>query len=80
MPLPLVAKDPKGRYKPTADFVEGMIQSFKSGGKVPRRVVWEIVLGCWDVVKDEKSMVEVELPEGCTMDIVGDSGFSCLTV
>jgi len=50
-----------------------MIESFKKGGKVPRRVAWEIILGVKDLVMKEKSLVEVDIPEGVTCDVVGDS-------
>ena len=76
MPLPIITDDPNARYKPTKEFVEGMIQSFKKGGKVPKRVAWEIILGCREVVERERSLVEVSVPEGVTCDVVGDSEFS----
>ncbi|KAI9633091.1 uncharacterized protein MKK02DRAFT_19587 [Dioszegia hungarica] len=73
MPLPIIPDDPKARYTPTAEWVEGMIESFKKGGKVPRRVAWEIVLGVKAAVEKEKSLVEIEIPKGCTVEIIGDS-------
>lgn len=79
MPLPLIPDDPKERYTPTEDFVAGMIESFKKGGKVPRRVAWEIILGVKDIVEKESSLVEIEIPSGATCDIIGDSeSCSCL--
>lgn len=50
-----------------------MIETLKNGGKMPKRVVWEIILGVLGVVQREKSLVEVTVPEGVTCDIVGDS-------
>ncbi|KAK8861195.1 hypothetical protein IAR55_002014 [Kwoniella newhampshirensis] len=73
MPLPIVSEDPNARYKPTKEFVEGMVESFKKGGKVSKRVAWEIILGCKDVVEKEKSLVEVTIPEGVTCDVIGDT-------
>jgi serine/threonine-protein phosphatase 5 len=73
VPLPTIPDDPTQRYTPTLEFVEGMIECFKNGGAMPKRVVWEIVLGVLDVVQKEKSLVEVTVPEGVTCDIVGDS-------
>ncbi|KAL7419407.1 Palmitoyl-protein thioesterase 1 [Cryptotrichosporon argae] len=72
MPLPVQGDDPNARYTPTREFVEGMVESFKAGGKLPKRVVWEIVLGVKDAVDKEKSLVEVTVPEGMTCDVVGD--------
>ncbi|WWD16915.1 hypothetical protein CI109_101347 [Kwoniella shandongensis] len=73
MPLPIIPDDPNARYKPTKEFVEGMVESFKKGGKVAKRVAWEIILGCKDVVEKEKSLVEVTIPEGVTCDVIGDT-------
>ena len=53
-----------------------MIESFKTGGKVPKRVAWEIILAVHALVVKEKSLVYVTIPEGCTCDVVGDSEFS----
>ncbi|WVQ83409.1 hypothetical protein IAT38_005550 [Cryptococcus sp. DSM 104549] len=73
MPLPIIPSDPNARYTPTKEFVEGMIESFKKGGKVPKRVAWEIILGCKSVIESEKTMVEITVPEGVTCDIIGDT-------
>lgn len=74
-PLPLVAAEPRARFTPTREFVEGMIATFKDGGKMPKRVVWEIVLGAKAAVDAEPSLVEVDVPKGVTCDIVGDSEY-----
>lgn len=72
-PLPIIPDDPAGRYTPTKEFVEAMIESFKNGGKMPKRLVWEIVLGVKAAVDKESSLVDVTVPEGVTCEIVGDS-------
>jgi serine/threonine-protein phosphatase 5 len=61
------------RYKPTKEFVEGMIQMFKDGGKLPKRIVFEIVLGCKEILDQESSLVEVDIGKGVKCDIVGDT-------
>ncbi len=63
----------KGKFKPTKEFVEGMVEHFKKGGKVPKRIAWEIVLGCKEVLEKESSLVEVEVQNGLHCDIVGDT-------
>lgn len=73
MPLPIIPDDHNARYTPTKEFVEGMIESFKKGGKVPKRVAWEIILGCKAIVEKEKTLVDVVIPDGVTCDIIGDS-------
>ena len=74
-PLPTIPEDPAGRYKPTKEFVDGMIECFKNGGKVSKRIAWEIILGVKEIALKEKSLVEVVIPEGVTCDVVGDSEF-----
>lgn len=61
------------RYKPTKEFVEGMIQMFKDGGKLPKRLCFEVVLGCKEALDREESLVEVEVGKGVKCDIVGDT-------
>jgi serine/threonine-protein phosphatase 5 len=61
------------RYKPTKEFVEGMIQMFKDGGKLPKRLCFEIVLGCKEALDRENSLVEVDIGKGVKCDIVGDT-------
>ena len=78
MPLPTIPSDPNARYSPTKEFVDGMIESFNQGGKVPRRVAWEIILGVKELVEKDRSLVEVEVPEGVSVSIVGDSESSHL--
>ncbi len=62
-----------GRYEPTKDFVEGLIEMFKDGGKLPRRLCWEIILGCKNAVEAELSMVETTIEKGVVCDVVGDT-------
>lgn len=62
-----------GKWRPTETFVKEMIQYFREGKTLPRRLVWEIVLGCQEVLKGEKSLVEVDIPEGVTLDVIGDT-------
>lgn len=69
-------KDPKSKqkaYKITEKFVNEMLEHYKNGKSLPRRFVWEIVLGCHDAVEKEQSMVDVVLEEGVTCDVIGDT-------
>jgi serine/threonine-protein phosphatase 5 len=50
-----------------------MIEAFKTGGKLPKRVVWEIVLGVKAIVDKERSMVSRTVDEGVVCDIIGDT-------
>ncbi|KZV73299.1 Metallo-dependent phosphatase [Peniophora sp. CONT] len=61
-----------GKYSITLDFVEGMIAWFKEGKTLPKRYVWEIVLGAYETFASEPSLVDVPVPEGTTIDVIGD--------
>jgi len=50
-----------------------MIEAFKTGGKLPKRVVWEIILGVKAIVDKERSMVSRVVEEGVVCDIIGDT-------
>ena len=56
----------------TREFVEGMIEWFKNGKSLPKRYVWEIVLGAYDAFMKEESLVDIALEEGMTCDVIGD--------
>ncbi|KAG6819735.1 hypothetical protein H0H93_009126 [Arthromyces matolae] len=61
-----------GKYRITYEFVKAMIQWFKDGKTLPRRYVWEIVLGAYEHFAASESMVNVELEAGVTCDVIGD--------
>jgi len=61
-----------GQYKITLDFLRSMIQLFKDGKSLPRRYVWEIVLGAHAQFIKEESLVNIRLEEGMTCDVIGD--------
>ena len=50
-----------------------MIEAFKTGAKLPKRVVWEIILGVKGIVDKERSMVSRVVDEGVVCDIIGDT-------
>ena len=49
-----------------------MIEWFKDGKTLPRRYVWEIVLGAYNQLIQEESWVELVLEDGVTCDVIGD--------
>lgn len=57
------------KMQPTLDFVKGAIKLFQEGKLLPRRYVFEIVLGCREILMKEKSMTEFTIPEGQTCDV-----------
>jgi len=67
---PTESKSPK--YRITQQFVQELLEWYKTGHSLPRRYVWEIILGAYDVFSKEQSLVDVNVEEGMTCDIVGD--------
>ncbi|KZT71003.1 Metallo-dependent phosphatase, partial [Daedalea quercina L-15889] len=53
-------------------FINGMIEWFKGGKTLPRRYVWEIVLGAHQAFVQEESLVTLNVEEGMTCDVIGD--------
>lgn len=49
-----------------------MIQWFKDGKALPKRYVWEIVLGAHAHFVSEQSLVDITLGDGVTCDVIGD--------
>ncbi|GAA5833510.1 hypothetical protein JCM3766R1_002562 [Sporobolomyces carnicolor] len=58
---------------PTAEFVESLMDWFKDGNVLPLRVAQEIILGAYEVLKEEETLVEVEIPPEETIDVIGDT-------
>ncbi|KAK0225893.1 phosphoprotein phosphatase [Armillaria fumosa] len=61
-----------GKYGITLSFIKDMIEWFKNGKTLPKRYVWEIVLGAYHHFQAESTMVEVSLEDGITCDVIGD--------
>ena len=61
-----------GKYKITEEFIQGMIEWFKAGKTLPKRYVWEIVLGAHEHFAKGESLVDVDIPDGVTIDVIGD--------
>ncbi|KAK4050596.1 Palmitoyl-protein thioesterase 1 [Microbotryomycetes sp. JL201] len=57
----------------TAKFVDDMIEWFKDGNVIPRRIAWQIVLGAYAKLKEEPSLVDVTIPDGETINVIGDT-------
>lgn len=61
-----------GKYSINQQFIKDMIEWFKNGKTLPKRYVWEIIFGAHDHFSKDESLVNVELPEGVTCDVIGD--------
>jgi len=55
--------------RPTPAFVDDMVAHFKAGKLLPKRIVWQILLGAYNVLKEEETLVDVPIPEGQTVDV-----------
>jgi hypothetical protein len=62
-----------GRWTLTEDFIKEMVEWFRAGKALPKRIVWEIILAAQDVLKQESSLVEVDIEEGVHLDVMGDT-------
>ena len=67
-----VLPEENGKYSITLEFIQAMIAWFKEGKTLPKRYVWEIVLGAYETFASEPSLVDVPVPEGVTIDVIGD--------
>ncbi|KAG7446306.1 protein phosphatase 5 [Guyanagaster necrorhizus] len=61
-----------GKYGITPSFIKDMVEWFRNGKNLPKRYVWEIVLGAYNHFQAESTMLEVALEEGVTCDVIGD--------
>ena len=56
----------------TPTFLQSMIDWFKDGKNLPKRYVWEIVLGAYEQFAKEESLVNLDIEEDITCDVIGD--------
>jgi serine/threonine-protein phosphatase 5 len=57
----------------TAEFIEDMLDRFKKGKKIHKKYVYQIVIAVKKIVYDEPTMVEVDVPEGKSITVCGDT-------
>lgn len=57
----------------TKEYIDGMKEWFREGKVIPKRHAWEIVLGAWEALSREDSLVDVRVQEGEVVDVVGDT-------
>ncbi|KAG0146971.1 hypothetical protein CROQUDRAFT_43612, partial [Cronartium quercuum f. sp. fusiforme G11] len=69
---PRLEKTPNG-YKINEQFIKDMLEWFKLGKVLPKRIVYEIVLGCYGFLEKEASLTEYTIPEEESADIIGDT-------
>ncbi|KAA1115501.1 hypothetical protein PGT21_036917 [Puccinia graminis f. sp. tritici] len=69
---PMLEKTGNG-WKPSLKFIEEMLEWFKAGKTLPKRWIYEIILGCYEILKKEASLTEYTIPKGETCDVIGDT-------
>mmetsp|Transcript_84448 Transcript_84448/g.149412 ORF Transcript_84448/g.149412 Transcript_84448/m.149412 type:complete len:421 (+) Transcript_84448:53-1315(+) len=53
-------------------FVDGLLNMYKNQGKLPMKYVYMMALDVLDLLKQEKSLQRVAVPEGSKITVVGD--------
>ncbi|KAI9158755.1 serine/threonine-protein phosphatase [Paramyrothecium foliicola] len=57
----------------TQEFVDDMTERFKTGKKIHRKYVYQIILAVKKIVYDEATMVEVKIPDDVQLTVCGDT-------
>ncbi|KAH6686227.1 serine/threonine-protein phosphatase [Plectosphaerella plurivora] len=57
----------------TEEFVEDMIERFKTGKKLHKKYVYQIIIAVKELVYKEATMVEMEIPDDVKMTVCGDT-------
>lgn len=57
----------------TQEFIDDMIERFKTGKKIHRRYVFQIIKAVRNIVYNEPTMVEMEVQPGTTLTVCGDT-------
>ncbi|KAI0745788.1 Metallo-dependent phosphatase-like protein [Earliella scabrosa] len=69
---PVLPTTEDGKFTVNIEFVRKMIEWFKDGKSIPRRYVWEIILGAHSHFAKEESLVTLDVEDGQTVDVIGD--------
>ncbi|GAK67310.1 protein phosphatase 5 [Moesziomyces antarcticus] len=54
-------------------FIKDMIEHFKNGGKLHNRYSWQIILGAFRALQQEPTLVDYQVTDGTTIDVIGDT-------
>lgn len=57
----------------TQEFIDDMTERFKTGKKIHKKYVYQIILAVKKLVYDEPTMVEVDIPEDVKLTVCGDT-------
>ena len=59
--------------KMTVEFIDDMIERFKTGKKLAKKYVYQIIIAVMDIIKKEPTMGEYDIPQGTEVTICGDT-------
>lgn len=62
----------------TLEFITDMLERFKTGKKIHKKYVYQIVIAVKKIVYDEATMVEMEIPDDAQLTVCGDTHGRCL--
>jgi serine/threonine-protein phosphatase 5 len=57
----------------TQEFIDDMTERFKTGKKIHRKYVYQIILAIKKIVYDEATMVEMKIPDDVKLTVCGDT-------
>lgn len=57
----------------TLEFITDMMERFKNGKKIHKKYVYQIVIAVKQIVYDEATMVEMEIPDDANLTVCGDT-------
>lgn len=57
----------------TPEFIDDMLERFKTGKKIHKKYVYQIVIAVKNIVYDEPTMVEMEIEDDANLTVCGDT-------
>ena len=57
----------------TQEFIDDMIERFKHGKLIHKKYVYQIIIAVRNIVYNEPTMVEVDIPEDVQLTVCGDT-------
>ncbi len=57
----------------TQEFIDDMIERFKKGKTIHKKYAYQIVIATKNIVYNEPTMVEIEIPEDVQLTVCGDT-------
>lgn len=62
----------------TLDFIEDMIERFKTGKKIAKKYAYQIIIAVMEISKKEPTMIEYDVEEGHEITVCGDTHGKCI--